>query len=142
GEIDLTHKAGAEMGSRPGLVFEGPGQLTIQASAESANGDSPAVPVIRLHYRLDVRDGGADGAPWTALTVKAGKLIVKGLRFEVDAHEADAALTALRVRDSGQLVVKECEFIQANAPPNPLKGRLSAILVDGPAANAAGTEER
>lgn len=133
GAIDLTPALGS-------LVFDGPGQVTLQPAEESTAGAMPAAPVLRLEYRLDAR--GTDGtAPWAGLTVKAGKVVMKGVHFEIDAHEADVVLAALRVREGGQLVLKDCDFIQANALANPQKGRLSAVVVDGPAALPA-TPER
>src|SRR5207237_5581865 len=134
GTIDLTPRAGPDGVGRPGaLAFEGPGQLTIQPSDEPVNGQPPPVPILRLNYQLDMRERGQEG---TALTIKGGKVVIKGVRFEVDAHQADVTLAVLRVREAGQLLLRECEFIQVNPQAAPQQGRLSAVALEGPAAPA------
>ncbi len=143
GEMDLALPAGGESGGRGnGLVYDGPGQLTIQPGEQPSAVGMPAVPIFHVHCR-DPRERGADsGAQRSALTVKAGKVTVRGLRFELDVPEAEISLAALRVREGGQLITKECEFVQRGSSSDSPKGRLSAVIVDGSALNIADNDDR
>jgi serine/threonine protein kinase len=100
------------------LVFRG-SKLTIEADPT----DSPEQPTIRLSYDSTP----AYGSPWAALTVKSGTVTIKGVRFEVDAREADIYMSAVAL-EGGQLNLERCEFV-GKFPPSTNQGHLSSISV-------------
>jgi serine/threonine protein kinase len=109
-----------------GLKVGGDGcQVTIQPAE-----NLPHRPVIRLKSSPDLE---ADSV-WAALTVQAGRVTLRHLRFEVDAAEAPGIqMAAVRLQESGELTIEDCEFEQVGASPT---SRLSSVLVDGPSADA------
>ncbi len=82
-------------------------------------------PTIRLVY-----DPAWERGPWAALTVKSGKVTLRGLRFEVHGGGSEMRLSALALQ-GGELTVENCEFVQAS-PPEIEPGRLSSVAVQGP----------
>jgi len=104
-----------------GLMFAGDGcQLTIQPAE-----DLPHRPVIRLTGRPGL---GTDSV-WSALTVQAGRVTLRHLRFEVDAAEAPGIqMAAVKLQESGELSVDDCEFEQIGASPT---SWISSVLVEG-----------
>jgi serine/threonine protein kinase len=103
------------------LVFDGE-DLVIEAGSARRRR-----PIISLQY-----DGHAGGESWVALTVKRGKVTLKGLRFEVDAKEAAVTMAAID-RQGGEVILEDCEFVQAY-PPAAGQGAVTAIRVSGPSA--------
>src|SRR5262249_4439952 len=66
---------------------------------------------------------------WSALTVRGGVMVLRHLRFEVDATEAPGIrMAAIHLQNGGQLTLEDCEFEQVGAPST---GQLSSILVEG-----------
>lgn len=121
--IDLTR----DHDRTPGLVFAGDGgQLTIE-SAENL----PHRPVIKLTYHAAFPAESV----WSALTVQRGRVTLRHLRFEVDATEApDIQMAAVRLQETGELRIEDCEFAQVGASP---KSRVSSVLVEGPSDDAS-----
>jgi serine/threonine protein kinase len=121
--IDLT----GNPDRAPGLVFSGEScQLTIEP-AESL----PHRPVIRIRYD----PAFPPEMVWSALTVQKGRVTLRHLRFEVDAKEAsDIQMAAVRLQETGELRIEDCEFAQLGASP---KGRISSVLVEGPSDDAS-----
>src|SRR5262249_23537801 len=79
---------------------------------------------------------------WTALTVKGGDVTVRGLRFEIDAHQAPMiVMAAVKVQDGGRLHLKDCEFVQVDPPYGDAGGadpiRLSSLVVENASATLA-----
>ncbi len=143
GDLTLGHGSGSENGARevPGLVFAGPGrQLTIRPRDPSQR------PTIRLVYDPGLRDPGATGVPvWTALTVRAGHVTLRNLRFEVSAAQAQILMAAVRVQAGARLTLEGCEFVLAD-PPRTDPNWLSALAVANARAEIHacyfGTQER
>ncbi len=89
-----------------------------------ADETQPKRPTIRLVY-----DASWGQGPLAALTVKSGKVTLKGLRFEVHAGGSDIHLSAVALQ-GGDLTLENCEFVQAQAPETE-QGRLSSVAVQG-----------
>ncbi|MBV9126208.1 MAG: serine/threonine protein kinase, partial [Planctomycetes bacterium] len=134
-DMDLTKESrDLDNGLAPGVVVDAQDRVvTLEPK------DPQGHITIRLTY-----DGNlptSSDASWTALTIRAikgGKVTLRNLRFEVDATAAPATvMAALRLQESGQLILKNCEFIQVNPPsaapssPSSRDQGLSSILVDG-----------
>lgn len=127
-DIDLKPEAGEAQRRVPGLVFEGFGrELTIQPK----NPDPNKRPTLRLAYDADLRDEDGEGFPvWTALTLKGGKVTLRGLRFEINAKQAPRIImAAVKLQEGGQLHLENCEFVQYDPPGE--EGRLSDVVVEG-----------
>jgi hypothetical protein len=122
-DLDLTREA-QETGLDPGLVLEGPErQVTIE----------PKEPTGHRTVRLTYHPNLGKGDPWAALTIKGLTVVLRRLRFEVDAAlSADVVMTAVALEKAGQLTLDECEFIQAQTPATQVQGRLSSVAVEGP----------
>jgi serine/threonine protein kinase len=111
-DIDLTRESLLKFSGRD-LIIE---------SAEPGR-----LPTIRLQY--DLEHATEDG--WSALTIRAsGNVHIRGIRFELDAHQADIDMAAL-VLESGRLQVDNCEFKQVR-PAGPEIGHVSSVTVRGP----------
>jgi serine/threonine protein kinase len=113
--IDLSKDAD----SRPPLVFAGEGsQVTIRPTE-----GLPHRPVIRL-------TGSAAIPVFAALTIQKGHVTLRHLRFEIDAgNDPGVRLAALKLQETGNLTVEDCEFEQIGASSS---SRLSSVLVEGP----------
>jgi hypothetical protein len=126
-DIDLTaEERDAETGQVPGLVFSHDGaELIVEPSPELRTR-----PTIRLTYNPNLPREGPEGVPvWTAITVRAGRLVLRGLRFEVNATQAEIHMAAVRLQGSGQLALENCEFLQVN-PPDANQGQLSSLAIE------------
>jgi serine/threonine protein kinase len=120
--FDLNQERGMAR-ELPGLVIQGRGrQIIIQPK------DATKRPIIRLMYEADIVAGVRDVL--AAVTIKGATVVLKNLRFEIDATLAPGILmAAVRLQDGGQLTLDRCEFIQTGPGK---EGRLSAVLVEGP----------
>jgi hypothetical protein len=118
--IDLNQERDLWSGGTPGLVFAGEGRrLTIQPK------DPAQRPTIKLTYNADLPAASV----WSAFTVRGGEVVLRHLRFAVDATEAPGIrMAAIRLQDGGQLTLEDCEFEQVGAPST---GQLSSVLVEG-----------
>jgi serine/threonine protein kinase len=81
---------------------------------------------IRLTY-----DGRPGEGAWAALRVQGGTVAVRGIRFELDAREADVTMTAVD-RQGGEVNLVDCEFVQLK-PPSTDRGRVSSVSASGSA---------
>ncbi|MGE3805104.1 MAG: protein kinase [Gemmataceae bacterium] len=119
-DLDLPLKDAAT----PGFVFDGEGERSLLIEARGQRR------TIRLDY-LAVSNFLA-GVPWNVLTINGGGTVtLRNLRFEVNAKEADQIMmAAVKLQDSGQLIIDNCEFVQIKPPGND-KGRLSSIAIVG-----------
>ncbi len=87
-------------------------------------------PVLRLTY-----DTLPPGGPWSILTVGSGKVVIKGIRFELDAAGAEIEMSAVS-RLGGTVAFENCEFVQIRAGDH---GRVASVRAAGAApADAAG----
>jgi serine/threonine protein kinase len=102
------------------LVFDGQ-ELVIEPD-DSLRGKRPT---LRLDY--DLMPPGDE--PWAALLVRGGKVRIRGVRFELNAHEADIIMSAVAVQN-GHVTLEECEFVQ-DEPFDPDQGRVSSVSVAG-----------
>jgi hypothetical protein len=118
--IDLNQVRDLWSGSTPGLIFAGQDRkLTIQPKNPGQR------PTIKLTYNADLPAAAA----WSAFTVRGGEVILRHVRFVVDATEAPGIrMAAVRLQEGGQLTLEDCEFEQVGAPST---GRLSSVLVEG-----------
>src|SRR5262249_36172857 len=112
------------------LVFAGK-KLTIQPSKEAE--EMGRRPTIRLTY-----DGRPKpSATWKALVVKSGDVLIKNLRFVVDARAADDIVLAAVQWQGGTIQFEDCEFVQVQ-PPEGGSGRVSSIELAGSRADRPG----
>jgi serine/threonine protein kinase len=96
-------------------------ELTIEPA------DAKWHPTLTLTY-----DPEASEEPWAALTVLAGQVRIKGVRFVVDARGApEVVMRALAVQ-GGHLTLEECEFFQVEPPAGTEKSSVSGVAVVGP----------
>jgi serine/threonine protein kinase len=118
--IDLNQERDLWGGGTPGLIFAGQDRkLTIQPKNPGQR------PTIKLTYNADLPAAAA----WSALTVRGGEVILRHLRFAVDATEAPGIrMAAVRLQEGGQLTLEDCEFEQVGAPST---GQLTSILMEG-----------
>jgi serine/threonine protein kinase len=132
-DIDLVR---AEPSSdNPGLVFEGK-ELTIEPDPEQPG----RRPVIRLAYDA-LPPGTRD---WAILSVRSGKVVLRGLRFEVDAKGTNLldargnvlAMTALALAGAAEISVENCEFVQKGLPESTDARHVSAFLIRGESGRA------
>ncbi len=100
------------------LVFQG-----LDLTIEPAEPQSKRPPTISVQY-----DSLTVGEPWAALTIKSGRVVIRGVRFEVDAHEADIVMTAVDLQ-GGKLTLEKCEFAQPR-PANSETGHVSSITLN------------
>src|SRR5262249_8660456 len=118
--IDLNQERDLWGGGTPGLIFAGQDRkLIIQPKNPGQR------PTIKLTYNADIPAASA----WSALTVRGGEVILRHLRFAVDATEAPGIrMAAVRLQEGGQLTLEDCEFDQVGAPST---GQLSSVLAEG-----------
>src|SRR5260370_5796417 len=118
--VDLNQERDLWGGGTPGLTFAGDGRkLLIQPK------DPAQRPTIKLTYNADLPAASV----WSAFTVRGGEVILRHLRFAVDATEAPGIrMAAIRLQEGGQLTLEDCEFEQMGAPST---GQLSSVLVEG-----------
>jgi serine/threonine protein kinase len=123
-DLDLTEGQNRLDGSTPpSLVFAGK-RLTIQPTDEAK--EMGKRPTIRLTY-----DGRPKpSATWKALVVKSGDVVIKKLRFVVDARAADDIVLAAVQWQGGTILFEDCEFVQVQ-PPEGGTGRVSSIEIAG-----------
>jgi serine/threonine protein kinase len=118
-EVVLT--ADIRLSRKHQLVFAGR-QLLLTGAARSPTGRPPT---ISLSYDADPRD-----EPWAALRVKSGQVTVRGVRFELDGHDALRLVMSAVQRDGGQVTLERCQFDQRR-PPSSEFGHMSAVVAQG-----------
>src|SRR5262249_50597931 len=93
--IDLNQERDLWGGGTPGLIFAGQDRkLIIQPKNPGQR------PTIKLTYNADIPAASA----WSAFTVRGGEVILRHLRFAVDATEAPGIrMAAVRLQEGGQL---------------------------------------
>ncbi|HEV8058953.1 MAG TPA: serine/threonine-protein kinase [Gemmataceae bacterium] len=99
------------------LVFDG---KDLVLEGEPAALDKK--PVLRLTY-----DTMPPGGPWSVLTVRGGKVQIKGIRFELDAAGAEIDMSAVS-RLGGTVAFENCEFVQMRAGDH---GRVASVQAAG-----------
>jgi serine/threonine protein kinase len=121
----LRSKSSARVALSGDLKLNHEDQLSFEGSDLTIEPDNPDErPVIQLrYYPSPLRE------PWAALTVKRGKVRIRGIRFVVDATEApDIVMTAV-TQQGGQLELENCEFVQ-NGPPATEQSHVSSIGIN------------
>ncbi|MCS6849545.1 MAG: serine/threonine protein kinase [Gemmataceae bacterium] len=119
--LDLSRRDGG--GGPPGLVFQGT-ELTIEPEQPNRR------PTLRLAY--DVTSAARPDQTWPILTIKSGRVTLRGVRFETDAAGTETPLAAIALWSAEQCRLEGCEFVQTGSPEAPEQRRQSAILVRGP----------
>jgi hypothetical protein len=114
---DITLRAGDKE------TFRG---LVVQADQVTIEPKNPKVP----HPTIQLEYGGAPIQEYVALTVRANRATITGIRFVVDARVSNVPLVGLHldVRE-GESQVSRCDFVQAN--PNK-ESQLVSLLVEAP----------
>jgi serine/threonine protein kinase len=145
-DLDLTsEQLSAKDEHIPGLVFQSKdGKLTIapaessEKQAAAGSRETPQLRTIKLTYDSNLTDAG-EGLPlWTALTIKGGTVVLRNIRFELDAREArEVMMAAIRLQEGAKLELENCEFIQIN-PPESTLGQLASVVIE----NAGGAEPK
>src|SRR5207247_9717693 len=99
------HNSRTPLSPPPNLFFSTT-KLTSQSKYQTKR------PTIRLVY--DALPTPA--STWPALTIKSGAVVVKGIRFVVDARAAtEVVMAAVQLQD-GSVHFEDCEFVQVRAP--------------------------
>jgi serine/threonine protein kinase len=119
GKLDVSG-SGSGMNDLRGLLLAAREHIIIRAR------DERDPPTIRLTY---LALGGNPGA-LVALKIQAPKSHIEGIRFVLDATEADLEMQALLFGE-GNHEVSRCEFIQARASLRPETRRVASILAEG-----------
>ncbi len=99
----------------PALVFRN-ADLAIRNSTLNR-------PVIRLTHDV----ANPYGKEWAAITLVEGRLLLRGIRFEIDARSGAQPMALFHVL-GGQLILQHCEFVQTDPPVGDLLGQPEARL--------------
>jgi serine/threonine protein kinase len=118
GDIKLTRKQQ--------IVFAGRQLLLTGAPPQP----SSRPPTISLSY-----DAHPGDEPWAALRVKSGQVTVRGIRFELDGHDALRLVMSAVERDGGQVTLERCQF-DLRRPPSGELGHMSAVAAHGSPSSA------
>jgi serine/threonine protein kinase len=127
-DLDLEEDLNEE---GPGFVYNGGKDAALIIEARSTEGGMlPRPPTIRLNFPR-TEGAGAGRSLLAALTVKSGTVVLRGLRFVVDAHQAVGTTMAAVCWQGGSITVEHCEFVQARPSLLP-GGHLAAVEIAGP----------
>ncbi len=86
----------------PGLVFRN--DVNLRNAAQNR-------PVLRLTHDV----ANPYGKEWAAITLVDGRLLLRGIRFEIDARGGAQPMAIFHVL-GGQLILQHCEFVQREPP--------------------------
>lgn len=91
--------------------------------------DSSHRPTIRLRY-----DGRALSSPWAAVCIESDNATIQDLNFLIDGSFSDSEIHGLFLRGGKSLVVRRCEFIQAQ-PSRGENRKLTSVVIEGTGAS-------
>ncbi len=117
-DIDLTPENDKQ---EPGLVINN-AQVKIRGK------DSVKRPTIKLGY--DARSV-SNPVAWSAFTIDSDDAIIQDVNITIDARSTDTEMHGITYRGKKALVLRRCEFIQAQAVQSENR-QLASVLIDSP----------
>jgi len=117
-DLDLTPENDKQ---EPGLVIN-------HAQVKIRGKDSVKRPTLKLGY--DARSVTTPVA-WSALTIDSDDAIIQDVNITIDARSTDTEMHGVTFRGKKALVLRRCEFIQAQAVQSENR-QLASLLLDSP----------
>ncbi len=105
-----------------------PGLIINHAQVKIRGKDSVKRPTLKLGY--DARSVTTPVA-WSALTIDSDDAIIQDVNITIDARSTDTEMHGITFRGKKALVLRRCEFIQAQAVQSENR-QLASLLLDSP----------
>ena len=117
-DLDLTPENDKQ---EPGLIINN-AQIKIRGK------DSVKRPTIRLNY--DARSS-TNPIAWSAFAIDSDDATIQDVNIAIDARSTDTEMHGITYRGKKTLVLRRCEFIQAQAVQSENR-QLASLLIDSP----------
>ena len=105
-----------------------PGLIINHAQVKIRGKDSVKRPTLKLGY--DARSV-TNPVAWSALTIDSDDAIIQDINITIDARSTDTEMHGITFRGKKALVLRRCEFIQAQAVQSENR-QLASVLLDSP----------